>query len=184
MQPIKTAIESLHAKQLCPRLHVDVTHADAVCPDFVREKWQEQLVIDLDPSYPLDLEFTKVGVEADLSFGGYVTRCTFPWTAIYVVADRASGRGQVFATNIPVSLRHKFGPPPEPTLDPELVAVRDDVNKKRPGRRKRRGAEAQTEVEPMSAVEGAGPAAAEAPSEAVEQTAQDRRARFKVIDGG
>ena len=38
MQPVQSAIESLQAKGLCPRLHVDVTHADAVCPDFVREQ--------------------------------------------------------------------------------------------------------------------------------------------------
>jgi stringent starvation protein B len=123
MKPIQTAIESLQAKGLCPRLHVDVTHEDAVVPDFVRDKWKERLVIDLDPSYPLDLAFTEVGVEADLSFGGYVTRCTFPWAAIYVVADRGTGRGQVFARNIPDSLRHEYGAPaPQvPALDPELA---------------------------------------------------------------
>ena len=26
-----------------------------VCPDFIREQWRERLIIDLDPSYPLDL---------------------------------------------------------------------------------------------------------------------------------
>jgi stringent starvation protein B len=140
MKSIQDAIESLHAKELCPRLHVDVTHADAVCPDFVREKWQQRLVIDLDPSYPLDLGFTKVGVEADLSFGGYVTRCVFPWAAIYVVADRATGRGQVFASNIPASLRHEFGAPAKVGIDPELTKVRDDDAKPGARRRKRRGA--------------------------------------------
>jgi stringent starvation protein B len=144
MKSIQDAIESLHAKELCPRLHVDVTHTDAVCPDFVREKWQQRLVIDLDPSYPLDLGFTKVGVEADLSFGGYVTRCVFPWDAIYVVADRATGRGQVFASNIPASLRHEFGAPTPASkaasIDPELTKVRDDDAKPGSRRRKRRGA--------------------------------------------
>ena len=196
MKPIQDAIESLHAKDVCPRLHVDVTHADAVCPDFVRDKWKQRLVIDLDPSYPLELAFTKVGVEADLSFGGYVTRCTFPWAAIYVVADRSTGRGQVFASNIPASLRHEFGPR-APAIDPELTAVRDDPNaKKGSRRRKRRGAGAEPaprEAVRMVEVASEGEAEDAAESEAaiakddapsVEQTAQTRRSAFKVIDGG
>ena len=202
MKPIQTAIESLQAKGLCPRLHVDVTHEDAVLPDFVRDKWKERLVIDLDPGYPLDLAFTEVGVEADLSFGGYVTRCTFPWAAIYVVADRGTGRGQVFAGNIPESLRHQYGAPaPQvPALDLELTRVRDDTRPKTGSRRHRR-AGADSPVTPLQGVrplapvlapaEGAGEAE-EAPAEAAsvevvasgEQTAQKRRSAFKVIDGG
>ncbi|MFO7565939.1 MAG: ClpXP protease specificity-enhancing factor SspB [Enhygromyxa sp.] len=197
MKSIQDAIESLHAKDLCPRLHVDVTHADAVCPDFVRDKWKEQLVIDLDPSYPLDLAFTEDGVEADLSFGGYVTRCVFPWTAIYVVADRDSGRGQVFASHIPASLRHKFGVPQAPVIDPALTEVRDDANAKRSRRRKRRGAAEPSPRGPVGVIEGASAdeaedqaedqadrAAASAAEEPSEQTAQTRRSAFKVIDGG
>ena len=88
MHPAQEAIQALHTEERCPRLHIDVTHEDAVCPDFVVEKWQQRLVIDLDPSYPLELEFTEVGVEANLSFGGYVTRCVFPFAAIFVVVDR------------------------------------------------------------------------------------------------
>jgi stringent starvation protein B len=200
MKPIRDAIESLQAKGLCPRLHIDVTHAEAVCPDFVRDKWQQQLVIDLDPSYPLDLAFTKVGVEADLSFGGYVTRCVFPWPAIYVVSDRATGRGQVFASNVPASLRERFGVPPEP--DRELTKVRDD-DKAKPGsrRRKRRGepaSEPEPAIErPPARVLGLVAVADEAEdtSEPVETEAAPedkpaapatpgRRSPFKVIDGG
>jgi stringent starvation protein B len=194
MKPIQSAIESLQAKKLCPRLHVDVTHVDAVCPDFVREKWKEQLVIDLDPSYPLDLAFTKVGVEADMSFGGYVTRCTFPWAAIYVVADRGTGRGQVFAGNIPASKRHEFGAPvPQgPALAPELTKIHDDSKTKKGSRRRKRpGAEP---FGPLEAVrEPVEDASEETPAEkpavvevapSVEQTAQTRRSAFKVIDGG
>jgi stringent starvation protein B len=198
MKPIQTAIESLQAEGLCPRLHVDVTHEDAVLPDFVRDKWKERLVIDLDPGYPLDLAFTEVGVEADLSFGGYVTRCTFPWAAIYVVADRGTGRGQVFADNIPDSLRHQYGAPaPQaPALDLELTKIRDDTKPKKGSRRHRRaGAEAPVtplhSVRPLAPVEDASEAE-ETPAEAAvvevvasgEQTAQKRRSAFKVIDGG
>ncbi len=202
MKPIQTAIESLQAKGLCPRLHVDVTHEDAVLPDFVRDKWKERLVIDLDPSYPLDLAFTAVGVDADLSFGGYVTRCTFPWAAIYVVADRGTGRGQVFAGNIPDSLRHQYGGAPAPqALDLELTKIRDDTKPKKGSRRHRR-AGAESPVTPLQGVRPLAPVlapvedaseaeekpaeAAEKPAEVVtsgEQTAQKRRSAFKVIDG-
>ncbi len=203
MKPIQTAIESLQEKGLCPRLHVDVTHEDAVLPDFVRDKWKERLVIDLDPGYPLDLAFTEVGVEADLSFGGYVTRCTFPWAAIYVVADRGTGRGQVFAGNIPDSLRHQYGgaPAPQaPALDLEPTKIRDDTKPKKGSRRHRR-AGAESPVTPLQGVRPLAPVLApvedaseaeETPAEAAvvevvasgEQTAQKRRSAFKVIDGG
>lgn len=200
MKPIQDAIESLQNKSLCPRLHVDVTHADAVCPDFVRDKWQQQLLIDLDPSYPLDLAFTKVGVEADLSFGGHVARCVFPWAAIYVVGDRDTGRGQVFASNIPPSLREKFGLPREPVLDPKLTKVKDDVNAKKSSRRRKRrraGAEPGSEpVRPLQAIglveeasededdTGADTDEREEPREDAPSDAQTRRSAFKVIDGG
>jgi stringent starvation protein B len=202
MKPIQTAIESLQAKGLCPRLHVDVTHKDAVLPDFVRDKWKQRLVIDLDPSYPLDLAFTAVGVEADLSFGGYVTRCTFPWAAIYVVADRGTGRGQVFADNIPDSLRHQYAAPaPQaPAPGPALTSSRDDTRPKTGSRRHRR-AGAEPPVSPPQGVRPLAPVLApvedaseveETPAEAAvvevvpsgEQTAQKRRSAFKVIDGG
>ncbi len=202
MKPIQTAIESLQAKGLCPRLHVDVTHEDVVLPDFVRDKWKQRLVIDLDPDYPLDLAFTAVGVEADLSFGGYVTRCTFPWAAIYFIADRGTGRGQVFAGNIPDSLRHEYGAPaPQaPAFDPEPTRLRDDDGPKKGSRRHRR-AGAEPPVSPLQAVRPLAPVLApvadaseaeQTPAEAAatevvasgEQTAQKRRSAFKVIDGG
>jgi stringent starvation protein B len=197
MKPIQDAIKSLQAKSLCPRLHLDVTHADAVCPDFVRDKWKQQLVIDLDPGYPLDLAFTPVGVEADLSFGGYVTRCTFPWAAIYVVADRATGRGQVFASNVPASLRQQYGVPQEPVIDPTLTEARDDASaKKSSRRRKRRGAESSKPdpIRPPQALgvvedTDADTSESESESEAAPpkpdpSTVQTRRSAFKVIDGG
>ncbi len=211
MKPIQDAIESLHRAGRCPRLHIDVTHEDAVCPDFVSEKWGQRLIIDLDPSYPLELEFTPVGVEANLSFGGYVTRCTFPWLAIYVVADRDKGRGQVFASHIPAALRQDYGLPPTAAVDPELTKVQDDARaKKSSRRRKRRRSEAEAEAEParprpaIGLVEAADAdedadepednaaednaaeddAAEDDAAEDKQSVAQARRSAFKVIDGG
>ena len=209
MKSMQDAIESLHAKELCPRIHVDVTHPDAVCPDFVVERWKQRLVIDLDPSYPLDLAFTEIGVEADLSFGGFVSRCVFPWAAIYVVADRATGRGQVFPDNVPASLRADFGlPPAPPALDRELTEVRDDAAAKKSGRRRKRrgsGSEAEAPTGPRAVEdppededaeldEGADADEDAAEDTAAEETAaqeqrsdevaQTRRSAFRVIDGG
>ena len=79
--PVQSVVESLYASGRCPRLHVNASLEGVVCPDFIREQWQERLIIDLDASYPLDLSFDEHGLGADLSFGGYVTRGSFPWTA-------------------------------------------------------------------------------------------------------
>ena len=180
MNPIQRAIEALYAGERCPRLRIDVTHEGVVCPDFVRERWKEQLIIDLDPSYPLDLAFTKVGVEADLSFGGHVSRCVFPWTAIYLVADRETGKGQVFQEHIPAALRQGPAPAPKPKAGPKLVVageeaaesaeepdvetpkvVIEDVDGKgsRKRRRRRRGGDEEStpaaEAAPVEAVEAA-----------------------------
>ena len=171
MQPIQRAIESLHAKGACPRIHVDVTHADAVCPDFVVEKWQQRLIIDLDPSYPLDLTFLEEALSADLSFGGYVTRCTFPYGAIYVVADRSTGRGIVLDQNMPESVkRTRYG---KGTGRKPALRTVDGIG-----------------MDPAPAQASASASATATPAEeAAEPTPDDsqakkRRAAFKVIDGG
>jgi len=108
VHPVQSVIESLYSAGRCPRLHVNASHEGVVCPDFIREQWKERLIIDLDASYPLDLTFGENGLSADLSFGGYVTRCEFPWEAVYIVADRATGRGIVLDRNMPESVRTLF----------------------------------------------------------------------------
>jgi len=154
-------VESLYAAGRCPRLHVNALTEGVVCPDFIREQWQERLIIDLDASYPLDLTFDDHGIAADLSFGGYVTRCTFPWKAIYVVADRATGRGIVLEQNMPESVRRsrQASPPTTGPLNPSKLAVEE-------------GGASEAEDPPQEA-------------EAVEdESAKKRRAAFRVIDGG
>jgi stringent starvation protein B len=194
--PAQRTVESLHAEGATPRLHVNLNCPGAICPDFVQEKWQEKLVIDLDPSYPLNLEFTEVGIEADLSFGGFVTRCTFPWASIYVVANRATGKGIVIEENMPESVRPQRQPAPAIRFNDEGPS--SGKTKRAPGesRRKRRK---RAETEEQDSPPEAAPAAALRPLEAneeeelptrdveapkSEELAQKRRSAFRVIDGG
>jgi stringent starvation protein B len=173
VHPVQSVIESLYAAGRCPRLHVNAMHDGVVCPDFIREQWRERLIIDLDPSYPLDLTFAEEGLAADLSFGGYVTRCTFPYGAVYAVADRSTGRGIVLDQNMPESVkRSRYGraAAPGPNAKPSLrsVAQADGAP----------AAEPAEEQQPPPAET----AATGDPTDA--DQVQRRRAAFKVIDGG
>lgn len=166
VHPVQSVIESLYAAGRCPRLHVNAAADGVVCPDFIREQWRERLIIDLDPSYPLDLNFGEATLSADLSFGGYVTRCTFPYGAVYVVADRSTGRGIVLDQNMPESVkRSRYGRPAAATQPgkPALHSVGD-------GEAVGSVLEAATESEPAPPTN--------------DDAVQKRRAAFKVIDGG
>ena len=166
MHPVQSVIESLQAAGRCPRLHVNAMFDGVVCPDFIRDQWRERLIIDLDPSYPLDLTFLEEGLSADLSFGGYVTRCTFPYGAVYVVADRSTGRGIVLDQNMPDSVkRSRYGKGDDEAQKPALRTVGGDA-----------------EVEEPSAPEEPAETAATAATD--ESQVKKRRAAFKVIDGG
>lgn len=164
VHPVQSVIESLQAAGRCPRLHVNAMFDGVVCPDFIRDQWRERLIIDLDPSYPLDLTFLEEGLSADLSFGGYVTRCTFPYGAVYVVADRSTGRGIVLDQNMPESVkRNRFSKSNEDAQKPVLRTVGGDT-------------------EPTAKPRPAEPAPSAEPTD--ETQVKKRRAAFKVIDGG
>jgi stringent starvation protein B len=169
VHPVQSVIESLQAAGRCPRLHVNAMFDGVVCPDFIRDQWRERLIIDLDPSYPLDLTFLEEALSADLSFGGYVTRCTFPYGAVYVVADRTTGRGIVLDQNMPDSVkRSRFGSKAEEDAQkPVLRTVGGDTEAPKP------------RAEPAAA-----PATEPAAEPTDESQVQKRRAAFKVIDGG
>jgi stringent starvation protein B len=186
VHPVQSVVESLYAAGRCPRLHVNATCDGVVCPDFIREQWQERLIIDLDATYPLDLSFSAEGIGADLSFGGYVTRCTFPWRAIYVVADRATGRGIVLDQNMPESVRRSRGTPttgPLPTGAADLrEAFETRDGRAVPGRRNRRKPVSIKQATSLPiALPGGSQPAAEAQTE---DEVLRRRAAFKVINGG
>jgi stringent starvation protein B len=195
VHPVQSVVESLYAAGRCPRLHVNATCEGVVCPDFIREQWQERLIIDLDASYPLDLTFSVDGIGADLSFGGYVTRCTFPWAAIYVVADRATGRGIVLDQNMPESVKRSRSAPTTGPL-PAGGDLREvfDGNDNRvgvPGRRNRRTplvaqpstSTTTTTTGTSGALTGGSQPAADTKTDRDDEV-QRRRAAFRVIDGG
>jgi stringent starvation protein B len=171
VHPVQSVIESLQAAGRCPRLHVNAMFDGVVCPDFIRDQWRERLIIDLDPSYPLDLTFLEEGLSADLSFGGYVTRCSFPYGAVYVVADRSTGRGIVLDQNMPESVkRNRFPKSNEDAQKPVLRTVGGDTEapaKARPAEPAAAAAATATTAEPTD-----------------ETQVKKRRAAFKVIDGG
>jgi stringent starvation protein B len=179
MHPVQRVVESLYAAGRCPRLHVNAEIEGVVCPDDVRTRWGERLILDLDETYPLDLSYDDEGLSADLSFGGVVTRCTFPWEAVYVVADRATGRGIVLESNMPDSVKRASTAPTTAPL-PEQDDLRSVFG----------------EAEAFGDASGAGdedddPEHPDPDSDAplpdkdeVEEEAQARRAAFKVIDGG
>ena len=190
--PVQSVVESLYASGRCPRLHVNATLDGVVCPDFIREQWQERLIIDLDASYPLDLTFDDEGLSADLSFGGYVTRCTFPWTSIYVVADRATGRGIVLEQNMPESVRRSRQAAAEHQPNTKLnvagrpldVAPDAEDDNAAPqaapeGAPVAVAADRTTEVDP--ATKPTERPRTKSPSDA---DVAERRAAFRVIDGG
>ena len=191
VHPVQSVIESLNAPGRCPRLHVNATHATVVCPEEIRQQWKERLIIDLDSSYPLDLTFGQTGLAANLSFGGMVTRCTFPWEAIYVVMDRATGRGIVLDRHVPESVRRQTGAPaaagrldgePEPAAEsrPDLRAIVTEPSPSAPSAVAASG----------SSAAAAAASSADEPASAPEKPTTDetqvkkRRAAFRVIDGG
>lgn len=183
VHPVQSVVESLYAAGRCPRLHVNATCEGVVCPDFIREQWQERLIIDLDASYPLDLTFSDEGIGADLSFGGYVTRCNFPWQAIYVVADRATGRGIVLDQNMPDSVKRSRQPPTTGPLPPGA----DLRNGFDPGDRRVGGPSKPRRRKPKTKNSGAGGSSSQPAADANperEEEALRRRAAFRVIDGG
>ncbi len=207
VHPVQSVVESLYEAGRCPRLHVNALWDGVVCPDFIREQWKERLIIDLDASYPLDLTFGDNGLSADLSFGGYVTRCEFPWEAVYIVADRATGRGIVLDRNMPESVRALF----QKSRAESAKAKTPDL---RPVSAEDTDVETSADDEPVEAdligtvpagKSDAAPATeaaldAEAAPDAERDTAEDdapepapstdekqvqrRRAAFRVIDGG
>lgn len=183
--PIQAAIEDVYGAGHTPRLQIDARRNDVEVPESVRRQWQARLVIDLDPSYPLDLAYDPDGVAVDLAFQGVVSRCRFGWRAIYAVIDRATGRGIVVEAHLP---------PPELAVElayverqkkPRLSAVPSVRPLGIAGRAVSDAAPSERPREERPAIVNE-PAEAppSAPIAASDEAAKERRARFRVIDGG
>lgn len=183
VHPVQSVVESLYAAGRCPRLHVNSTYEGVECPDFIREQWQERLIIDLDTSYPLDLRFSDEGLSAELSFGGYITRCHFPWNSVYVVADRATGRGIVLDKHVPESVKQgREKPTTGPwTTKTDLRAVFEDKGNNpedaKPDLASAPSSDTATTKESTPSTEALG-------EKKDEEVVKKRRAAFRVIDGG
>jgi stringent starvation protein B len=174
--PLARAIEQLYAAGQTPRLVLDARRADVIVPDFVRTKWESQLVIDLDASYPLDLVYDVDGVHASLAFQGVVTRCTFSWASIYRVLERASGRGIVVPAHepeaeLPPELRYEGGSPVTEIVDARATP-------------KAGLSVAPAPAAPLSVAPPASPSAPETAKGTSDEEAKARRAKFRVIEGG
>lgn len=104
VDPALAAIREIWMQEGIPRIVVDARHEGVLVPGHVRDRWGHQLVIDLDPRYPLRLEVSFEGCAVDLSFGGEVSRCIFAWPSIYTVQNRGSGDAVVIEARVPKEL--------------------------------------------------------------------------------
>lgn len=201
--PIAKAIQVVFSQGHTPRVHVDARRRDVTVPDHVRERWQARLVIDLDPSWPLRLEYLTEGVAVDLAFSGLVNRCVFGWDAIYVVLDRATGRGMVVEGHLPphelpeeltytseaphpvrklevVEARPKTAAPKADATSADATGTQEAQTKTPEAKlrtRKRANAQAGASAPASQSSEREG-------SSSSDERAKERRARFRVIDGG
>ena len=161
--PIQQGIEKLYAAGKTPRIQVDARRNDVIVPEHVRERWKASLVIDLDPTYPLNLRYEESGLQCDLAFAGHVSRCTFSWQSVYGLFDRATGQGVEVTVHLPraelpESLRASAPPSKLRALSPVRGAPPENTG-------------AKTE-------------AADSAPDASDELAKARRAKFRVITGG
>ena len=190
--PIHAAIEDIWSSGHTPRIQVDARREDVVVPDSVRAKWGSRLVLDLDASWPLNLEAGTKGLQVDLAFQGHVTRCTLPWESIYVVLDRTTGRGVVIESHLPKD--EELAPPPAKPALRGVAGGREDVRGEAAGSGAGSSEAGSSEAGSSEGSEARssevdssepGPSdAALAGAASSEDEAKRRRARFKVIDGG
>lgn len=182
--PIQAAIEDIWEAGHTPRIQVDAEREDVRVPEFVRAKWGARLVLDLDASWPLNFAASAVGIELDLAFAGVVTRCALPWEAIYVVIDRATGRGIVIESHVPASAREGASAPRgsegSETKTPARGSARPRAVQRTDSAEPSKAAGPPRAAQPSKAAEKGGP-----PVDAsTDEEAKKRRARFRVIDGG
>jgi hypothetical protein len=77
-------------------------------PQHVRERWGRELVLDLDPGWPIGLDFDDSALYADLGFQGLLVRCRIPYRAVWGVLDRATQAGTLIPSQMPESFRSRL----------------------------------------------------------------------------
>lgn len=119
MNEIRNAIErsilDLTHKGKSARLVVDSTQDGVEIPDHIREEWGARLFIDLNPAWPLNLDFDEQAIYADLGFQGVLMRCRLPFRAVWAVMDLAKGAGFVFKEHVPAAFAQELAPAFEKT---------------------------------------------------------------------
>ncbi|MBK7976874.1 MAG: hypothetical protein IPK07_27655 [Deltaproteobacteria bacterium] len=127
MNEIRNAIErsilDLTHKGKSARLVVDSTLDGVEIPDHVREEWGARLFIDLNPAWPLNLDFDEQAIYADLGFQGVLMRCRLPFRAVWAVMDLAKGAGFVFKEHVPPAFAKELAPALEKAPGAEPAAA-------------------------------------------------------------
>ncbi len=125
MNEIRNAIErsilDLTHKGKSARLVVDATLDGVEIPDHVRDEWGARLFIDLNPAWPLNLDFDEQAIYADLGFQGVLMRCRLPFRAVWAVMDLAKGAGFVFKEHVPAAFTKELAPAFEKTPGSETA---------------------------------------------------------------
>lgn len=123
----RTAIELIHERGGVPQMLVDTTAEGVIVPEWVRRRWGKELIIDLDPGYPLELLMDDDGVHADLAFQGTLQRCVFPWLSITGTRMRDATAEENIAL-MEIVLQRTMGLPPAEAAStskkPALTLVR------------------------------------------------------------
>jgi stringent starvation protein B len=100
---VERLVRDLMGRGSSAHLLVDATREGVDVPDSVRDQWKQKLVLDLNPSWPMNIVYDEQGMELDLSFGGLLSRCRIPFHAVWAVVN-PSGKGHVFHANVPPAL--------------------------------------------------------------------------------
>lgn len=101
MHPMKKVLDTIWNAGHTPKLLVDATYDDVEIPDYVKKRWGARLPLDLNASYPLNVDFTEQDIQVDLAFNGHVARCIVPWKRIYAIIDCESGQGITVPSHAP-----------------------------------------------------------------------------------
>jgi branched-chain amino acid transport system permease protein len=115
----KEVLHSLLDEGQVVRIILDARREGVQVP--ARFRGHAQLILEvghrMQPPIP-DLSLDEDAVRCTLSFSKQPFLCVMPWTAIFAVVGKATGRGQQWAEDIPPEVLAQQQPPPPP---PQIV---------------------------------------------------------------